>query len=266
MSELVLLVKTTIVLAAALAAVAAGRHAAAAVRALILTAAFAIVLGMPFAQWLMPARVLEVGLPVIQSTPVASARQVADAVSSAAAIDTTRGPAAVATAPVRMTIGAIVRIVWLAGVVVVALRLVFAFGRLRRLRRTGTAWHDEDAAAVVRQATTRRVSVFLHADLAAPMTCGFARPAIALPADAPRWTTRDLRRALIHELEHVRRGDWLVQVAARLACGVYWFHPLVWIAERRLTLENDASPSRWNTRATTPWCVRARGRHTPSSF
>jgi uncharacterized protein (TIGR03435 family) len=237
MSELVLLVKTTIVLAAALMAVAAGRQAAAAVRALILTAAFGIVLGIPFAQWLMPERVLEVGLPVRQSTPVSSARQGTDPVPSPAVSDTTRAPVAVATAPA-VTMDVIVPIIWLAGASVVALRLALAFQRLRRLRQTGTVWHDGTVAAVVRS-TTRPVSVFLHAELAAPMTCGILRPAIGLPVDAPGWAPRDLRRALIHEIEHVRRGDWLVQVLARIACTVYWFHPLIWIAERRLNLEME---------------------------
>jgi beta-lactamase regulating signal transducer with metallopeptidase domain len=59
---------------------------------------------------------------------------------------------------------------------------------------------------------------------------------VALPPDATQWPASDLRRALIHELEHVRRGDWATQVLASVVCVLYWFHPLVWLAVRRLRL------------------------------
>jgi uncharacterized protein (TIGR03435 family) len=44
---------------------------------------------------------------------------------------------------------------------------------------------------------------------------------------------------MTHELEHVRRGDWLSQCMARVVGALYWFHPLVWIAWRRLGLEAE---------------------------
>ncbi|MCA1561814.1 MAG: hypothetical protein LC804_16625 [Acidobacteria bacterium] len=57
----------------------------------------------------------------------------------------------------------------------------------------------------------RPVEVLLHEQIPAPLTCGTRRPAIVLPSDARAWSEGDLRRALVHELEHVRRGDWLIQ-------------------------------------------------------
>ena len=65
------------------------------------------------------------------------------------------------------------------------------------------------------------------------------RPAIVLPCDAQNWDSEDLKRAITHESEHVRRGDWVTQCFARVVCAAYWFHPLVWIAWRRLSLEAE---------------------------
>ena len=62
---------------------------------------------------------------------------------------------------------------------------------------------------------------------------------IVFPLDARTWPDADLRRALIHELEHVRRGDWVTMCLARTVCAVYWFHPLVWIANRQLGLNAE---------------------------
>jgi uncharacterized protein (TIGR03435 family) len=71
------------------------------------------------------------------------------------------------------------------------------------------------------------------------VTFGTWRPSIVLPDEARQWPREDLERALVHEMEHVRRCDWAVHVAARLVCAMYWFHPLVWIAWRRLHVEAD---------------------------
>ena len=62
---------------------------------------------------------------------------------------------------------------------------------------------------------------------------------ILLPFDAQAWSDDNIRRAIIHELEHVRRGDWATQRAARAAVACYWFHPLVWVAWRQLCLEAE---------------------------
>ena len=59
------------------------------------------------------------------------------------------------------------------------------------------------------------------------------------PIDVETWSDDELRRALIHELEHVRRGDWASQCLARSVCAAYWFHPLAWMALRRLCLEAE---------------------------
>jgi hypothetical protein len=85
----------------------------------------------------------------------------------------------------------------------------------------------------------RHVDVLLHNEIATPFAVGFWFPTIMLPADAPLWPDGDLRRALIHELAHVRRRDWALQLAAWTACAFHWFNPLVWIARRRLCLEAE---------------------------
>jgi beta-lactamase regulating signal transducer with metallopeptidase domain len=71
------------------------------------------------------------------------------------------------------------------------------------------------------------------------MTCGVRHPAIVFPPDAPDWPEDDLNRAIVHELEHVWRRDWIWHCLARTVCAVYWFHPLVWIAARRLAVEAE---------------------------
>src|SRR5262249_27424873 len=114
--------------------------------------------------------------------------------------------------------------------------------RLHQLRRGGLPWRRGELLlrTLAAQAGGRRsIDVLIHEQIAAPVTCGHARPAIVLPIDAAGWSDADIRRAIVHELEHVRRADWPVQLAARVVCAVYWFHPLAWIAWRNLCLESE---------------------------
>ncbi|HEV7473318.1 MAG TPA: M56 family metallopeptidase, partial [Pyrinomonadaceae bacterium] len=85
----------------------------------------------------------------------------------------------------------------------------------------------------------RPVEVLLHDRILAPVTCGLLKPVILLPAEAREWSEADVRRAFVHELEHIRRGDWSVHILARAVCASYWFHPLVWVAWRQLCLEAE---------------------------
>jgi uncharacterized protein (TIGR03435 family) len=85
----------------------------------------------------------------------------------------------------------------------------------------------------------KRIDVMVHEAVVGPMTCGIVRPAIVFPPDARTWREADLRRALTHELEHVRRRDWVTLCLARAICAVYWFHPLVWIANRQLCVNAE---------------------------
>ena len=43
----------------------------------------------------------------------------------------------------------------------------------------------------------------------------------------------------MHELSHIKRHDVVFQLIARLACALYWFHPLVWYALHRLRVERE---------------------------
>jgi hypothetical protein len=70
-------------------------------------------------------------------------------------------------------------------------------------------------------------------------TWGVASPCIVVPAEAERWPDALVRSVLCHELAHIARGDWVIQMAAEIVRSVYWFNPLVWFACARLRLESE---------------------------
>jgi beta-lactamase regulating signal transducer with metallopeptidase domain len=69
---------------------------------------------------------------------------------------------------------------------------------------------------------------------AAPATIGWLRPTLLLPECRQSWPADKLETVLVHEREHVRRHDPLVQWLALLNRSILWFHPLAWWLERKL--------------------------------
>jgi TonB family protein len=70
-------------------------------------------------------------------------------------------------------------------------------------------------------------------------TWGVIRPGILLPHDVESWSDDRLRIVLTHEVAHIKRLDWLVQILAELARAAYWFNPLFWFLCRRLRAESE---------------------------
>jgi beta-lactamase regulating signal transducer with metallopeptidase domain len=78
--------------------------------------------------------------------------------------------------------------------------------------------------------------------LRGPLVIGILRPAILLPRTLVAHSTdEELEHVLLHELIHVWRKDALASAACLGLTAVYWFHPLVWMARRRLAVLREVA-------------------------
>jgi TonB family protein len=128
--------------------------------------------------------------------------------------------------------GGIARLLWLA---VLLLRLA---RQTRRARGISGVWARLLPAAAADMGVTRQVSLKATDTGLSPSTWGWRRPVVLVPA-APAWSDARARIALLHELAHVRRLDWVTQLVGEAACAVHWFNPLAWVARRRLRCESE---------------------------
>ncbi len=133
---------------------------------------------------------------------------------------------------------------WGMGVVCVLAPVPGGLAAVRRIAHRCAITRDETLLELARHLAgslrgRRGVRILRGDTSSSPMTWGLLRPVILLPAGAEAWPRERLRAVLLHELAHVTRWDCLTQMLARLACAVYWFHPLVWLAARRLRVESE---------------------------
>jgi beta-lactamase regulating signal transducer with metallopeptidase domain len=227
-----ILAKVTLVTTLGLIAAWLARGNRAAVRHVILAASFAALLALPTASLLVsPVRIAVAREPT--ASPLVPPAAAGDGGGSSSIRRRTRH---------EIPLYHLLLAGWIAGAAVFVLRIIAGMREVHLLRRSGLAWRDGQAVVdriMLDADIHRQVEVLLHESLATPVTFGIFLPVIVLPSHAQNWHGEDLNRAMIHELEHVRRGDWASQCLARAVCAAYWFHPLVWIAWCRLLLEAE---------------------------
>lgn len=202
-----------------------GHGRAAAVRHLIWTGAFAVLLALPLAALLLPSQ-MNILLP---AAPVAAP---------------TDGPV-VAPAPVAAGIDPAdvvlaVAAVWLAGVLFHLARLMIGGIGLIRLHRRSVA-HIPNGIA---DAPFRGLGWQLRlrtspASDSGPLTWGVLKPVVLLPKASVTWPRERLTSVLLHEAAHVRRKDCLCRLIAMAASALYWPNPLVWLAARAMRADAE---------------------------
>jgi TonB family protein len=230
-----IVVKATLALILALGGAWLLRGQRAALRHAALAAAFGVLLVLPAAALFAPA--------IRITMPAAAPERILNTPSTPpyAALNQSRSKPAIPQ-PAAIPFGELLIALWLSGATLFLAPIAIGLWQIGRVRRAASSCSRTQSAvdALVRESgVRRRVQALVNGSISGPMTCGIVRPAIVLSQDAPTWNDDELGRALVHELEHVRRFDWATHCLARVACAVYWFHPLVWIAWRRLALEAE---------------------------
>jgi beta-lactamase regulating signal transducer with metallopeptidase domain len=135
-------------------------------------------------------------------------------------------------------------VVWIAGAAAGMLLLLYSAGRLAWVAIGAEPVEDARWAALaeeVRQKLGIRRPVRLLQNRSVPFlgTWGILAPRVLLPRDAESWPDDRVRMVLAHELSHIQRHDWVVQVLADAARAIYWFNPIFWLASSRLRRESE---------------------------
>ena len=142
------------------------------------------------------------------------------------------------------TIAGLLAPVWMFGVAAVVTLLSLGLLRLAWLSARATPvsdprWLELAAETASRLGLVRSVRLLQSTHPTLLATWGLLRPRVMLPAGAEAWETDRVQVVLAHELAHVRRGDWAVQLAADVLRALFWFNPLMWIATRCLRRDSE---------------------------
>ncbi len=136
-------------------------------------------------------------------------------------------------------------IAWAAGVLVLSLRMVCGLLWASRLRHAGDddaggPWQHRVDRLALGLGIARPVALRLVPGEGSPLTAGWLRPVVLLPVAVATRMPVDLVEALLaHELAHVRRHDYLVNVLQGAAEALLFYHPAVWWLSHRIRVERE---------------------------
>lgn len=210
------------------------RGQSASVRHLVLAMAFTVAALAPllarFTAKAEPVRRLQAGL-VLHVTP-----------GDAAARTPAQGTKPVVDEPVAPGIEAAIAASSTAGLLLVLLRLLLTLAYRRVSSQPAPAPVAAAATALAAElGIRRRVRIRVSPSIGAPETFGLIRPVVLLPSGYLRGSAEQTRTAVLHELHHIRRGDWPAGILAEFVAAFHWFNPLARLAIRRLRIEREVA-------------------------
>jgi TonB family protein len=233
--------RTSVIIAVGLLACMAARRWSAAWRHALLTAALgSAILAIPVSL-VVPA--WTVSLPVDNPPVSVSQAPASPPAASIVSHDTAAGTSAIERSNT-FDLESVLLWIWGAGCLVGVLRLIAGGVRLAQLTRHAVSvsagpWADQVPGLSEGFGIRRPVVLLVTHSRDTLATWGLRRPQILLPPDALSWDRTRMRIVLCHELAHIARGDWLIQITGDVLKAALWFTPLTWMLCSRLRRESE---------------------------
>jgi Zn-dependent protease with chaperone function len=134
---------------------------------------------------------------------------------------------------------------WLGGVLIITVRTLSGWRRVRHVHRVSLAaapshWQAAANRLAVRLGVRRAIHVAECALIEVPAVIGWTRPVIVLPIAAlTSLTPAQVDAILAHELAHIRRHDYLVNLLQSAAETLLFYHPAVWWVSAQIRVERE---------------------------
>ena len=136
-------------------------------------------------------------------------------------------------------------VIWLSGVVLLSARLLLSWARVHQLtthqtRVADAKWQNAAARLADDLRLRRAVRVLESALVEVPTVVGWMRPVILFPAATlTGLTPGQIEMILAHELAHIRRHDFFINLLQAVAETLMFYHPAVWWMSRRIRIERE---------------------------
>ncbi len=133
---------------------------------------------------------------------------------------------------------------WFLGVASLSVWHLVGWALSQRLRHSGTTVSNEILTLVERTAfqlgVHRTIDVRQTLKATTPMVIGWVKPALVLPSKLlAGLAPHELKAVLAHELAHIKRHDYLMNLAQTAVETLMFYHPAVWWVSGRIRCERE---------------------------
>jgi beta-lactamase regulating signal transducer with metallopeptidase domain len=135
--------------------------------------------------------------------------------------------------------------IWLSGFILLLIRWSMRRRQLSLALRAGESTlsgreHEALCEVVSQLRIRRRVRLIISPKVLEPGVWGILHPIVVLPEGiSDQLSDAELKAVMLHEMIHVMRWDNLVSNLQMILCCLFWFHPLIWLIDKRLLAERE---------------------------
>jgi len=138
-------------------------------------------------------------------------------------------------------------LIWAAVVLTMGLlllqRAIFVRGLVAQAKEANSMMDDTLESCRERIRVKRKIGLKVSANASSPAVCGLFRPVILVPQNLTSSLNKSqLRAVLLHELAHIRRGDLWVNLAQTVLQIIYFYNPLLWLANAIIRRVREQAP------------------------
>lgn len=144
-------------------------------------------------------------------------------------------------------IGLILCGIWLVGILAMIILVIRSRQRLNTLKKSALPLQNREVRRLYNDCLdelhiTSDIPIYSTAFLKSPVIVGFFRPGIYIPIHLiSDYQAKDMRYMILHELQHYKHKDALVNYVMNLAGVLYWFNPVVWYALKEMRNDKEVA-------------------------
>ena len=135
--------------------------------------------------------------------------------------------------------------IWFMGILFLQLRFLGQLAYVQRLKHYGTqlfptSWSNKIEELEGKLRIQKKVAYLTSLRIESPMVIGWLKPVVLLPQQLfNSLSETEIYAVLAHELAHIRREDFIVNLVQTLLCNIFFFHPGVWWMSNRIDDERE---------------------------
>jgi bla regulator protein BlaR1 len=135
--------------------------------------------------------------------------------------------------------------IYLTGMVVQLLLIYFSYHKTSKLKRVGlnpvpADWLNAFDNIISQMHFKRRIAFHLSSEITVPLVFGYFKPIILFPiALISNLDLNQVEAILIHELSHIRRNDYILNLVKKAIEAVLFFNPFIWLSGKFVQTERE---------------------------
>jgi len=137
--------------------------------------------------------------------------------------------------------------IWIIGILAMILLVFKSKSRLSKLKNSALPLQNSEVRrlynnCLAEMSIKKDIPVYSTAFLKSPIIVGYWKPCIYLPIHLiSDYKATDMRYMLLHELQHYKHKDALINYLMNIAGVIYWFNPFVWYALREMRNDREVA-------------------------